>query len=76
MTGYIIGLSIGVVGMILQAIINIKNEMALERELNALKKRRIRPVTVSPMHCMAPRRIKGVMVAEHPEEGADLWTDF
>lgn len=76
MTGYMIGLGIGIAGMILVTAIHLKHEQEMAEEIEKLRNRRIRPVTVGPLHCVTPRRIKGVTVAADPDEGAELWTDF
>lgn len=77
MTGYMIGLSIGIAGMILVTAIHIRHEQEMAEEIEKLRSRRMRPVMVEPIiHCPTPRMVKGVMVAKDPEEGADLWTDF
>lgn len=75
-TGYVIGFSIGIAGMALVTCIHINHEKELLAEIEKLRMRRIRIAPEPIFHCTTCRKVKGVIVAEHPEEGAELWTDF
>ena len=75
-TGYMIGFSIGVMGMVIVTMIHYKHEQELREEIRKLRMRKVRTVPTPIFHCTTVRKVKGVMVAENPEEGSELWMDF